>query len=771
MASVLFQRNPFVEEAVVLLSKRFKQYFTEEFFSLSENLKAYTPTAISLSIRTSLLTRHTYPPASTSGAVDSAYQKTPLSASTFTTDLAFQPAKSRKLFPIVIGYFHFLTHVQYHILRSSSYDMSSSSAGGRGGRGFGLSGTRRTPLRQQPTSTKWTKVTNTKQTSHPIELLGDPAPPTREKVERKFNMYVVLALGHPRKSTPQKVELLRQFFSFIREVDKTAAIQPYMENDPVNSICHPSHILDKVSDFEHYFPEVKYYHRRIRTKCRLTTSVDIKDIKQKIFDKLRANDFWIEPTTIKCQETTRCGFFLYAHPDFTYRSDIISILQPILAQAATSNIPLEFDVQPEKLNVTVNGTKVGERVVMLRSTPTHSEKIQHTLTQLFAADNTTDITTLRKYMFVPLMIVGDDNKTTLQGLLRTQQLFRQNVYHYIINGMTNITHQFQVLAPSIENTDNDSQPDNTDATQERDSDSPSDSNTSPTTSNNNDGNTSQTPQSTENATKPPTEPYSLREWFYDLTDVDNEPLIHALYPSSDASKSFLLCEKGKSVKVLQLLHNVVDLVGIDFPNEALTTYFGTEHSNPSVHNHPKATVATTAYSQHLTAYATTCNPQDETPPPNPAEPARNAKRTRDGAPLQNMTYASAATSTPNAPSYGADVDNLLSKLQNNLTSLENIDSKHKYYDDTLQQFGKRFEAVESGLQGHGKLLNALSETQEKQGKLMENMDKKLEGLTNLLKGPPKVTQDTNTTQDVIMTSPLENEPPNPSHGGLEGMEP
>ena len=30
MASVLFQKNIFVDEAVVLLSKRFKQYFTEE---------------------------------------------------------------------------------------------------------------------------------------------------------------------------------------------------------------------------------------------------------------------------------------------------------------------------------------------------------------------------------------------------------------------------------------------------------------------------------------------------------------------------------------------------------------------------------------------------------------------------------------------------------------------------------------------------------------------------------------------------------------------
>ena len=47
-----------------------------------------------------------------------------------------------------------------------------------------------------------------------------------------------------------------------------------------------------------------------------------------------------------------------------------------------------------------------------------------------------------------MVIVGDDTKATLQGLVRTQQIFRQNVYHYIINGMTNMNSSFQVLAPS-----------------------------------------------------------------------------------------------------------------------------------------------------------------------------------------------------------------------------------------------------------------------------------------------------------------------------------
>ena len=341
-----------------------------------------------------------------------------------------------------------------------------------------------------------------------------------------------------------------------------AAIQPYMTNDPVNSVCHLAHILDKTTDFEHYFPEVKYFHRRIRTQCRLTTSKPIQWIKQKIFDKLRANDFWLEPTTITSHESSRCGFFLYAHPDFTFRNDIINVLTPILNSQVSTNVKLEFDVRPEKLNVAVGPTKLGERVVMLRSTPTHSEKIQNVLTQLFTEDNTTDIQTLRKYIFVPMQIVGDEDRSTLQGVLRTQQMFRNNVYHYIISNIWNFTQQFQL--PIINDQDDDTYME-TDESTTHASNEANKSETLPTHTEDNSNDPKCTKDMESNSHSPTTEAYSLREWFYDLMDVDNEPLIHAAYPTADANKIFVLCEKSKSIKVLQTLHNLVELVSIDFP--------------------------------------------------------------------------------------------------------------------------------------------------------------------------------------------------------------
>ena len=270
---------------------------------------------------------------------------------------------------------------------------------------------------------------------------------------------------------------------------------------------------------------------------------------------------------------------MYAHPDFTFRHDIITVLASILKATITTNIELEFDVQPEKLNVAVGATKIVERVLMLRSTPTHSEKIQQILTQLFTEDENTDVHTLKKYMFVPMTIVGDDDRTTLQGVVRTQQLFRQNVHHYIVTNKWDITKVFQV--PALETFE--------EAVLE-------DSNADLTHNNNTQGSMAQDNMKNndlDDATKdvdmdankfqdqgdevddsPHTEPYSLREWFYDLTDVDGEALIHAIYPSADPNKVFVLCEKQRAVKTLQVLHNLVDLVSLEFPSEALTVYFG-----------------------------------------------------------------------------------------------------------------------------------------------------------------------------------------------------
>lgn len=263
------------------------------------------------------------------------------------------------------------------------------------GRGFGLTPRKgRGNQRQQPSNVLWITVNNTSPSVRITESLEGPLPNKREKVDRKFTTYCALHLGHPRRAAPKKVELIRHLFNLVRMADDTAAIQPYMPVDTVNSVCHAHHISKNTKDFEHCFPEVKYYNDKIRTKFRFFTSISIKAIKNKIWSELRKHNFWMEPTQIKCHETARCDFFLYAHPLFTYRHDFVEILTPILLQKIREGPDFEYDVQPEKLTVTAGMNKTSEKVVMLRTTPTYCEEVQSILTNIFSESNETNITNM-----------------------------------------------------------------------------------------------------------------------------------------------------------------------------------------------------------------------------------------------------------------------------------------------------------------------------------------------------------------------------------------
>lgn len=303
------------------------------------------------------------------------------------------------------------------------------------GRGFGLCSRKSNPnARPPPPQDRWVKVGHKQQSmSTPISPLDGPVPTQRELVERKFTTYCALHLGHPKQNPPPtKAKLIREVFSILRSADLTLAIQPYLDSYKVNSICHPMHIVANATEFEKYFPETRYYHKRFRTKYRFTSSVPLTTIKGKVFDQLRAHDFWVNPTSIKSYETERCGYFVYAHPDYAFRPDIIDLLTPLAQQIKEENVDIEFDVQPERLNIKKISTQISEKVVMLRTTPKYNERFQTLLSSICGPDDETDIGSLRKYAFVPMNIPDDANQETSQALLRSQQLFRQNVYFFYL---------------------------------------------------------------------------------------------------------------------------------------------------------------------------------------------------------------------------------------------------------------------------------------------------------------------------------------------------
>lgn len=282
----------------------------------------------------------------------------------------------------------------------------------RAGRGTGR-GSNRTTTQVNP----WIRVTNDN-TPGPR---AEPVPPQRGNITNKFTTFCVIALGYPRnKPPPPKVALMRQFLVILRMGDDQVAILPYDDTSQENSISAAAHVPTTPAASAIYFPEFTHYLKRHRTKGRITSAIPMWLIKSTVFSELRANDYRINPTSLKCQDSEKCGYFLYTHPYMTQQLDFRQVLDPILRDDWDEHKDYEYDFQAEKLSVTFNEQTGTAKVFLIRSSPKFTSKLQQTLTRIYADDSDTNLETLHRYKFVPLTstaVVSDEMQV---GLLRSQ---------------------------------------------------------------------------------------------------------------------------------------------------------------------------------------------------------------------------------------------------------------------------------------------------------------------------------------------------------------
>lgn len=143
--------------------------------------------------------------------------------------------------------------------------------------------------------------------------------------------------------------------------------------------------------------------------------------------------------------------------------------------------------------------------------------------------------------------------------------------------------------------------------------------------------------------------YNLRNWFYDLHDNDESPLIHAVYNTNNPTKIKVLCEYRKRFLVLNVLHDLVSTITNTFPAAAIPTYFKYQDTHPfSVDKFPKVDPRCGSYTNELTGYMTN-NPQSapderESQPPQP--PPTN-KRRHNGEPVATSYVAAAGGNNTN----------------------------------------------------------------------------------------------------------------------------
>lgn len=153
----------------------------------------------------------------------------------------------------------------------------------------------------------WTQVNNRNQGG---VTGGIAAQDIRAQISTKYITYCTFALGYDRKKPPPaKSQLVRHILSILRHGDGKLGLLPYDKTSKANAICHATSVPNSPVELAIYFPDFTHYLRRFRTKCRITSELHMWQIKSNVFPELRANDFWMNPTSLKCQTSEKCGFF------------------------------------------------------------------------------------------------------------------------------------------------------------------------------------------------------------------------------------------------------------------------------------------------------------------------------------------------------------------------------------------------------------------------------------------------------------------------------
>ena len=295
-------------------------------------------------------------------------------------------------------------------------------SGRNSGRGFGLTRRAGRGVSRPAATTQWTPVRKLP------AFVNDggtnaPPPPQRETITNKYTIFIVIAMGHKPNKQPSRPVMIRHMFNILRIGDNTAAILPFEADHAANSICHSMHVPENPNELAIYFPDFQYYMKRYRTKCRITTTVPMWMIKQRIIDQLRTNDYWINPTTIKSKVSERCGFFLYAHPYLSQQSDFRKIINRIIQAQNGTEDDSAYDLIAETFTVMANGIKDSARVLILRAAPSFNGKLQEMMTSIYSATSTEDLGTLSRYKFVPSTSNNTVTDDTFLGLVRAQTMF------------------------------------------------------------------------------------------------------------------------------------------------------------------------------------------------------------------------------------------------------------------------------------------------------------------------------------------------------------
>jgi len=423
-----------------------------------------------------------------------------------------------------------------------------------------------------------------------------PVPNLHTEPVQIFISYCELQRGKPRNAQVTKRVWLQNQLKILRAHDTHLLILPYDVDCKANGINHPGHVPKTMDHLSVYFPRMYMQSGHVTAKCRIQSSIPINQLKWKVMPQLEECNYFIHPTQLKALRTGKAGWLLGAHPDLTFRDGFQDILPTLLKERYGKD--MEFSVTPEKEVIVVWTKRVEQRVLVIRCALDEVENIRVFFTEVFSDQSEIDIGYLTRYTFITTHPVGECTKSHLQRILMAQkQWFHKNVHYFIMYGVYNLDMFYPTLQPpdsQAKSTENNSGvsgavnqhedtrkstaeetypnesadiaeenniPMDTDEvsvlSQEQDPDLPSEQ------SNITDANASGDDTSqivTESSVKPKSAqknpPMSLRMLMYLCLSHDQDNSFHAVYPTTEKGKIYVLCTQANRDEALTQLHHL-----------------------------------------------------------------------------------------------------------------------------------------------------------------------------------------------------------------------
>jgi len=571
-----------------------------------------------------------------------------------------------------------------------------------------------TPANQQEKNKvdlgEW-KTVQSKNNREYADLKGDPPPTNRGVVVNAYTSFCELTRGH-KSNRKSRHEFLTHLFNLLRHGDKRLAILPYEGTSKANSIVHATHIPVEESEFKVYFPEVYYKRGQLTVKCRITSSVQLGRVKQQIWHMLKAANYWVVPTQLKAILTGKVGWFYASHADLTQRSDFRQWLEPFVEKWTGAKI--DFQVEPESERITVGSNSITERVLMLRCDVAYIETLREAVTAAYDEPNKSDIGPLSRYTFVISVPMGHCSETHLYSMVQAQKVFKQNVFYMVMFGVANIDTECELLSDVLK--DNAEQPQEQENDQDVDMEEPA-------------ADKDQTGGTSHSSPHEQSQYMSLRALLYSIEDDHGNTRFHAIYPTADPAKLFILCKPHLRAQVLEVLHGIEDLVHTMYVPQAQEVYFPERNKRPPyVKNHPKMSKTYASYASRivdLTSENPNCPPEVTNPQVGPHEafvtPTKKRHRDGDYKPPPSTLPAGFLEVLKNSEEQAQAMSRTMGKFDELEVREAQTSENLKQVDSKLEGVMKDVSMIGEVVQQQGRTLTLVQQVQERQAVSLTRM--------------------------------------------------